>query len=177
MPRLPLRRRHTPCHIQGMYPCGGTAYVGEILQAQTQQNPALPVALLLILHTEFNGRLRQDLERRQRVLWPDFERLRRDLSTGNFRTDRIALPWAFNSKTPVVRAPPAGAPTTTTPPTTPTSPTRGEVKRNQTATQNPWPTAHLQVAPGFYILREINASAEEEVSIPGACDGRHFYLN
>ena len=74
--------------------------MGARLRAQTQRYPALPVALLRLLQTEFSEIFRQALERRQRVRWPDFERLRRDLATGNFRPDSIDLPGAFTPQAP-----------------------------------------------------------------------------
>ena len=56
-----------------------TNHVGAILLAHTQRQPALTVALLCLLQTEFNGSFCQVLERQKQVCWPCFERLRQDL--------------------------------------------------------------------------------------------------
>ena len=77
-----------------------TAYIGARLQDHTQSQPSLPVALLRLLQTEFNKSFRQALERRYRVCWTDFERLRRELVTGNFHPENITLPGAFTTQAP-----------------------------------------------------------------------------
>ena len=51
-----------------------------------------------------------------------------------------------------------------------------EKQKGQSATQNPWPAAHLQVAPGFRIRRAIDATAEENIGIPDMDDSLHFCL-
>ena len=73
-----------------------TAYIRARLQSQTQRQPTFSVALLRLLQTEFNESFHQALERRQRVRWPDFERLRRDFITGNFRPESINLQGLSN---------------------------------------------------------------------------------
>ena len=80
-----------------------TAYTGAQLHTKTQQQTTLPVALLHLLQTEFNGISRQALEHWKRVNWPYFERLRRDLATGNFRSESIALQGDFMPQAPVSR--------------------------------------------------------------------------
>ena len=72
-----------------------TAYVGARLWDQIQNHPSLPVSLLHFLHKEFNESFMQALERQQQVRWPDFELLRRELATGNFRPDNIDPPGGF----------------------------------------------------------------------------------
>ena len=82
------------------------AYAGVRLRSQTQRQPTLPVALLCLLQTEFTEGFRQVLERRQRVLCQGFERLRRDLVTGNIRLDSAVLPGVFMPHIQSLRAPP-----------------------------------------------------------------------
>ena len=62
------------------------------MKAQARQKPTFPVALLCLIHQEFNKSFHQALERRQRMRWPNFESLKRALATGNFRRDLVALP-------------------------------------------------------------------------------------
>ena len=100
-----------------------TAYVGARLQAKMQRKLTLPVTLLHLLQTELNKSFRQELERRQRVCWTDFEKLHHKFSMGNFRPKIITLPGAFPPQAPVARAPPLGDHTATPPPAPPTYPT------------------------------------------------------
>ena len=75
------------------------------LQACHQLN--FPAALLLLIQQEFNESFRKALERRQRVRCPNFESLRRDLVTGNFRPELFTLPSGMAP--PERRLPPPSA--------------------------------------------------------------------
>ena len=99
-----------------------TAHVGAILREPMQRQPALTIAFLCILQTEFNKIFRKALERQQGVRWPYFERLRQYLATGNFRPDSIALPGAFTPQVPGVQASPSGAHPANPTPAPPTDP-------------------------------------------------------
>ena len=78
-----------------------TTYIGAILREQTQRHPAIPITVLCLLQMDFNKIFCQGFERHQRVRWPDFERLKLYLDTGNFRPESIALPGAFTPQAPV----------------------------------------------------------------------------
>ena len=69
-----------------------TSGVSLRMQAQACQHPTFPVALLFLIHQEFNGSFRKVLERWQRLRWPNFVSLRRTLAKGNFRTELVYLP-------------------------------------------------------------------------------------
>ena len=60
-----------------------TVYAGARLRAQTQRKMTLHVALLHLIQMDSNESFRQVLERWQRILWPDFEKMGRDLVTCN----------------------------------------------------------------------------------------------
>ena len=69
-----------------------TAGVIPRLRVQARRQPTFPADLLRQIHKEFNENFCQALERRQRVIWPNFESLRRALATGNFRPELVTLP-------------------------------------------------------------------------------------
>ena len=78
------------------------------LRAQAHQQPTFPTSLLCLIHQEFNKSFRKALERRQRVRWPNFNILSRDLATGNFHPELVALPgWLAPPEIPL---PPPAAP-------------------------------------------------------------------
>ena len=54
-----------------------TTGVSLRLRAQARQKPTFPAAILCLIQQKFNKSLRQAL--RQRVRWPNFDSLRRDL--------------------------------------------------------------------------------------------------
>ena len=106
------------------------------------------------------------------VHWTDFERLRRELATGNFRPEHIALPGAFTPQAPAAQAP-SVVTHASTPPTAPAkSPPRGGGRKIQTAshTQNPWTADHLKVAPGFRIRCAIDTAADVGTGMPETND-------
>ena len=76
-----------------------------------------------------------------------------------------------------MQVPPEGAPPANPTLAPSTSPQRGDIKRIQSATQNPWSVTHLQVAPGFHIYRAIDAAAEEGIGVPKTNDVRHLCLS
>ena len=71
------------------------ASVGPCLWSQDCHNPAFPATILRLLQMEFNNSFCQALERRQRVRWPNFQQLRRSLTTGNFRPEIVAIMGAL----------------------------------------------------------------------------------
>ena len=79
-----------------------TSGVSPWMQTQAHHQLTFPVALLLLIHQEFNGRFCHALERRQRVWWTDFDIMWRVLTMGNFRTELVALPGGI---TPPERPP------------------------------------------------------------------------
>ena len=93
----------------------------------------------------------------------DFKRLRQDLATGKLRKESIYLPGVLTPQAPAVRAPPAGDSSATYPPAPPTALPRGEVKKIKSATYNPYPSAHIQMALGFRIHRAIHAASKEGI--------------
>ena len=84
-----------------------TSEVNPRLRAQARHQTTFPVALLCLIHKEFNESFRKALERRQRVRCPNFESLRRDLVTGNFRPELFTLPSGMAP--PERRLPPPSA--------------------------------------------------------------------
>ena len=116
------------------------------------------------------------LERQQHICWPYFERLRRNLTVGNFWPESITLPGAFTVQASVVWDPREGN-HTATPLAPPTDPPLGEKRKSQRLTHNPWAAAHLQVDPTFRIHRAIYAAAEEGFSILDTDDGRQLCLS
>ena len=58
-----------------------TSGVSLRLRTQARQQPPLPAAILRLIQQKFNKIFHQALERRQRVRWPNFESLQRDLAT------------------------------------------------------------------------------------------------
>ena len=57
------------------------------------------------------------------------------------------------------------------------TPPRGEERKNQSATHNPWSSAHLKVYPGLGIRRAIYAVAKEGINVPNRDYNRHFCLS
>ena len=128
---------------------------------------------------ELNESLCKELEWRQRVRCPDFDKLSQDLATGNFRPYSIAIPGAFTPQSQVLQEPPVRMGTLEIP-----SPAlspyqaqlRSDIRRKQSSTHNSWTATHLQVALVFCIYHAINTKAQEGVEIPSTYDGRQFCL-
>ena len=148
---------------------------------QARQQPTFPAALLHLIHQEFNESFRQELKRRQRVRWPNFKNLLRDLATGNFRPELVALPGGIAP--PELPLPPPAAPhhraSATTQPAAGTTPTpQAYIRRgNQVQEHNPHPTPQMQIWTGFRIRTAINASAADGVDIPHTDNIHHFCLS
>ena len=62
-----------------------TTCVCLCLCAECHLQPILFVKLLCLFHTEYNESFYQALEQQFRVAWTDFDGLKRELATGNFR--------------------------------------------------------------------------------------------
>ena len=66
--------------------------VSPHLRAEVQQQPVFPITFLHLLKTVFDKIFVQALERKQRVRWKYLGGLRREIATGDFRLELVALP-------------------------------------------------------------------------------------
>ena len=60
----------------------------------------LSSSLLILVQTELNESFRQVLKRRQRVIWPNFEKIRHKLSNGKFSLDGFSIPGVITPSPP-----------------------------------------------------------------------------
>ena len=123
-----------------------TSGVRPRLRAQARQQPTFPADLFCLIHQEFNKSFHQELERQKRVRSPNFESLRRDLVTGNFCPDLVALPGGIAP--PERPLPPPAAPrlqaSDKTQPAAGTTPKlQAQIRRNQVQDHNPYPAPQM----------------------------------
>ena len=156
-----------------------TTYVGVHMRSQTQRHPTMYATRLCPLQPEFNENFRQALERQQRFLWLDLERLGRDLVAGNFRLESVALTGVFTLHIQEPRDPPvvAGTPFATLDPVPAPYPPQTDSWRQHAASQKPWTASQLRMAPELLTHHNIDVSAEEGVDISSADDSRHLCLS
>ena len=155
-----------------------TSRVSPRLRAQARHQPTSPAALLRLIQQEFNESFRQALERQQRLIWPNFESLRKALAYGNFRPELVTLPGGLASPEHPLPPPSETRRLAAIPQTAGNTPTpHAQVRRgDQVKEHNPRPAPYMQVRTGFRIRTAINAAAVEGVGIPQTNDGRHFFL-
>ena len=144
-------------------------------QASVQQD--MLEALVRLIQTDFNESLRHIFTSHLPVRWPHFTPLIRTLTTGQFHLDTINMPGGFRHNLPTVTKPHQN-----TAPTYKTSTAQrgGEQYTTtlQVAVQNPTPLPHLQVGPGFRLLKSMeHAEKTTGALVPQTNDGRPFCLS
>ena len=156
----------------------GIAGVSPRLRAQALHQPTFPAALIRLIQQDFNERFRQALDRRHKVRWSNFDSLQRAIATGNFRPELITLPGRLAP--PEIPLPPPSetrrlAARPQAEGNTPTPQVQGR-RGNHVQENNPHPSPHMQVEPGFNIRTDINAAAADRADTPQIDNGCHFCL-